>query len=520
MCMMDSYFWRMSPFKRLVWLKFFSGGGSSSILKTVTGTLLHITDALAKPAKKFVATLEPIQDLHGQDAPYPAGGGKNKYPIAVGDDVWVNNGSATHSKTSDGSLVIVTSSENAYSGVYLNTETAIMTSVLSSFGSDARTISMDIVASASGDVRLTSGNTATFTVGTTKQRISIVSTNTGCSIYGVNNGATLTISNVQIESGSTATSWSPYSNECPITGHTGASVYDTGKNLLDISVWTTGELNVNNGTVTPNSNKSVSPYIFLKSGTYTVSRLARSTGNWIKACLYDSEKVFANYLFNNTNLTNTFTLNSNGYIRIGTDYVAEESDHIQLELSSTATTYEEYKGTTIPITFPDAAGTVYGAKLINEGTETWKLRVDRAISVFNGTESWSLQRINSYNIANFELTPKLQNYAAGKVSAGISNTFKPQTTTAANTTESGFYITSQGYLFFRVDGAVISTIADFTTWLASNNVQLVYELATPIEYTLTESQALTLLSGINNVWCENSDSLELQYYAKAEETTP
>ena len=50
------------------------------------------------------------------------------------------------------------------------------------------------------------------------------------------------------------------------------------------------------------------------------------------------------------------------------------------------------------------------------------------------------------------------------------------------------------------------------------DVQIIYELATPIEYTLTETQALTLLKGENNIWVDDSDDLELQYYAKAEET--
>ena len=178
--------------------------------------------------EKLEAKIEPVQDLHGYDSPWPAGGGKNKYPIDVGDDVWVNNGSATHSKDSSGNLAIVTSASSSNSGVYLNTASATLSSVLSSFGNNPRVVSFDIVASASGTVRLTSGNTATFEVGTTKQRISIVSTNTGCSIYGVNNGATLTISNLQVEAGSTASAYEPFENICPIAGWTGVDVYRSG----------------------------------------------------------------------------------------------------------------------------------------------------------------------------------------------------------------------------------------------------------------------------------------------------
>ena len=71
------------------------------VLKTVTGALLHITDALAKPAKKFTATLSPVQDLHGQDAPYPSGGGKNKLDTSSFSNGTYND--VTLTRNTDGS---------------------------------------------------------------------------------------------------------------------------------------------------------------------------------------------------------------------------------------------------------------------------------------------------------------------------------------------------------------------------------------------------------------------------------
>ena len=64
--------------KKLIWLRGSLAGGAEPILKTIKGALLHITDALAKPAHELVAVLKPVQDLHGYDAPWPAGGGVNK----------------------------------------------------------------------------------------------------------------------------------------------------------------------------------------------------------------------------------------------------------------------------------------------------------------------------------------------------------------------------------------------------------------------------------------------------------
>lgn len=58
-----------SALKRLIWLKLMIGSGSSSILKTITGALIHITDALAKPAHELVAVLKPVQSGTGDPSP-------------------------------------------------------------------------------------------------------------------------------------------------------------------------------------------------------------------------------------------------------------------------------------------------------------------------------------------------------------------------------------------------------------------------------------------------------------------
>ena len=50
----------------------------------------------------------------------------------------------------------------------------------------------------------------------------------------------------------------------------------------------------------------------------------------------------------------------------------------------------------------------------------------------------------------------------------------------------------------------ISDIASWKTWLGSNNIQVVYPLATPTTTTLTAQEISTLL-GQNNVWADTGD---------------
>lgn len=55
--------------KKLIWLRRAVGGGAAPVLKTITGSLLHITDALARPANEFVAVLSPKQEGSGDPSP-------------------------------------------------------------------------------------------------------------------------------------------------------------------------------------------------------------------------------------------------------------------------------------------------------------------------------------------------------------------------------------------------------------------------------------------------------------------
>lgn len=103
--------------------------------------------------------------------------------------------------------------------------------------------------------------------------------------------------------------------------------------------------------------------------------------------------------------------------------------------------------------------------------------------VFDGSndESWGLQSINDHGIANFTLTVTDQWITGNRATGDKSrcNLFSPQDSLIANTTTEGYYFASSSSLYIRIDSSKASTVAEFRTWLASNNVDIVYELATP-----------------------------------------
>lgn len=48
---------------------------------SASGAVASFPDGYPAPVEALTATITPVQDLHGQTSPYPAGGGKNKFGL-------------------------------------------------------------------------------------------------------------------------------------------------------------------------------------------------------------------------------------------------------------------------------------------------------------------------------------------------------------------------------------------------------------------------------------------------------
>lgn len=201
---------------------------------TASGSLAHITDGADDvPVKALSVDLEPVQDLHGQDSPYPAGGGKNKFPVKT---VSLGN---PNSRT-----------------VSIDFETPLPAGQYTvSF------VKSGTVSSGWGMV-LYNGSTSVGGISINTGRITTSDSATRAYVYigqtAYDNNDTLVLDNIQLEAGSTATEYAPYSNICPITGHTQAVVNRTdgnGGNLQSITIPLGdtvygGTLDVTNGVLT------------------------------------------------------------------------------------------------------------------------------------------------------------------------------------------------------------------------------------------------------------------------------
>lgn len=106
-------------------------------------------------------------------------------------------------------------------------------------------------------------------------------------------------------------------------------------------------------------------------------------------------------------------------------------------------------------------------------------RVKKA--VFNGSEDWNLESISQKGFANFYV----RNLSGIRTYSNVlSNQFKNQTTVISETTEEG--IANLSTLYVRVDKTKADNANKFKEFLKTNNLEICYQLSTPIETDIPE----------------------------------
>ena len=188
-----------------------------------------------------------------------------------------------------------------------------------------------------------------------------------------------------------------------------------------------------------------------------------------------------------------------------TGYVAFRSAsgyaNAQLELGSTITQYEPYNPiTNISLSLPE---TVYGGTVdVNSGL----LTVNKKIITYDGSEdeSWVCASAYAYNLVS-----DIKRVANTEITSAICNRFTADTfSNIQNGADVKFAVSASGAIVFK-NGSETSTLSGWRTWLASNNVTVCYELATPYTIKLTPAQ-VRLLAG-QSVITSNGTTIHLTY---------
>lgn len=161
------------------------------------------------------------------------------------------------------------------------------------------------------------------------------------------------------------------------------------------------------------------------------------------------------------------------------------------------TTEESARVTTVE--FPDELGTIYRGTL---NVTTGKLRVTAAYMklVGDGTEGISVYSVPRYKV-------RAPGFVAGakatkmSIKANCLDTYPlGQSGTAYRICQGDF---GTNYIVFNL-GSAVSTVALANEWLAANNLEIIYPLATPKIYQLTPAQ-IQMLLGQNYLWADTGN---------------
>lgn len=466
---------------------------------TANGNPCVLDKSVNMPITNLLLNIQPVQDLHGYDAPWPAGGGKNllDYDTALSNAGFIKQNDAWYAQKSN--IVInkvLWENTNEVSGsISLSYFYKFAYSATTARGvrfvfkySDGTTVDNNVSLSETYVEKVVTSDP-------TKTLSSIMFT------YGTSSVSTW-IKNIQVEFGS-PTTWVPYANICPITGWTGAKVTRCGKNLVPMTAQSRMSSGITytvntDGSVTINGTATATSWLrgattegerqFLRAGTYHLSGTPSGrpftvyiVGSYIDGTTLLQSNVDGGVYDTGNGLTFTLLKDATVTYQIQVNNgvsVDNVTAYPQIELGSTVTDYEPYQGETYSVTFPSEAGTVYGGTLdVTRGL----LTVTHKFYENAGTGNWAEQLTggNRYYIGGVSTDAK--NLSTN----GISNIGELVSAFNIN----GIVVGANGRINICGDlHDAFATVDDLKAYFAQNPLQVVYELASPITYQLTPAQ--------------------------------
>ena len=495
------------------------------ITDTASGAIASFPDGAAMPMESLMVEMEPIQDLHGQNSPYPAGGGKNKLAISPSIvDVETRGVSFTVNRNDAGDVLSIVANGTATARVYcsLGRYDFKAGTILSGCPADGSTNSYQLVVDGTSISDKGSGYTITEDVTNGNLMIVIASG------YTCNN---LTFKPMVRDASVTDATFAPYSNICPITGRDSVTVTRTGKNLLPNTgeskttagvTWTKnadGTITVS-GTATGYSDFEIGfAKVTPDMGTIILSGIGGTTNvSWGHITLRDANnESIVNLSTGSASASLTFDIS--GYPNADTIKVAIKRNNNnvatsgvikpQLELGSTATAYEPYTADSATI---QLGTTVYGGTLdvTGGGTESLYASVDLGTLTYSRTTSGLFQTDSLISVIR-PCIPGTGTLPTGFVLSSMYKEIDSISITGpggTNPSPNGVMaLNTNGRLYFN--NTAYTDAAAFKT--SMSGVQLVYELKTH-QTIPTDPVPMTTLKGQNNVWSD-ADSVTVEYVA-------
>lgn len=357
-------------------------------LSTQTGNLIEIKRAEKANVKRFEIAFDQteVQDLHGYAKPWLGGEGKNIFDKDNATYVtgkYINDAGVIKSMNSYQYIenYIEVKPETTYT-VQMN-RTSDQGFTVPFYDANQDFIQRETPIGAGTTHGLISG---TFTTTSETKYIRFSCPN-----------STALRSTIMIEEGAEMSAYEPYENYCPITGGiTGCEVVAAGKNLFDQANAVIYERNINdNNNWATNSVGRTYAFQCKPNTDYVVSAFSDSidifrTGYIESAIPSGSGNVPVQDVVRRTE-QGSIQLHTSAaatYIIVQVNGTLIADTPIQIEVGTTASAYERFNGSVIPVSWSTQAGVVFKGDL---NLLTGVLHVDNIVWTFDGTEVWSMQ---------------------------------------------------------------------------------------------------------------------------------
>jgi hypothetical protein len=287
-------------------------------------------------------------------------------------------------------------------------------------------------------------------------------------------------------------------NVRPISGWDSAEVTQSGENLCNPDDFVQGTISSVTGGISSSSSRIASDFVPVEENS-KYFLIVDDDKYVFEIAGYGNNRTFIN-LFTSVNATSgVITTPANcEWIRFTVrkpDNSAINPSAIQkagVIKSAVSVPYIPYQGSEIEYEFPQAAKPVYGAKLTiwQDGSGELVAKRVKATGL-----SWVFNAGSSAFTTN-SLSSVIKKPASNSdVANVICENYKTVSTNDG-------YNSSELVCFCNVNGALYIRTGNSTDTPSGD---IVYELATPVTYQLTNQQVIALLKGSNNIWADTGD---------------
>ena len=458
--------------------------------------------------KSLEVDLEPIQDLNGYDKPWVGGAGKNKLVLLADEIKAVNTAGTWSGNTYTVSGMTYTLNTDSYGHIVSVTINGTTTTY--------PTFRIPING-------LTVGQSYKLYRGNFRSRLikDNATVNDASSAYTFTaesgdywvvlfTGAS-TISNVTVQPmvclDSETSTFEPYENICPISGHDSVDTYRTGINVWD-EEWEVGGISATDGSNADNFTQRIRSKGYISVVPETQYRFiigSNSSTPSRTVFWYDVNKTYISGGWT-TPTNNIISVPSNArYMRFTTNdnYGGTYNNDISINYPSTDTEYHAYQGTTYTTELGRA---VYGGNLEQiSGVLTDNMAIYQIAANTNFSAVQTSQAAGNWvevlSVTNAR-TADTEVLTVSECCKSVSNNNR-----AVDVNDYRCYA-ANGHLYLSAPaGANVTTKEDFHSIFDGYNI--VYELATPQTYQLT-AQQIDLLTGDNNIW-SSGGNVTLEY---------